>query len=79
MYQPFFAAEAARLHEVRALAREHEIEALLRLGQHDQVVSIVGALIADHPLRERYRVQQMLALYRVRPAGRRAARLRRRA
>jgi predicted ATPase/DNA-binding SARP family transcriptional activator len=73
MYQPFFAPEVARLYELEATAQEHQAEALLRLGHHDQVVAVTGPLIATHPLRERFRVQQIVALAR---SGRQAEALR---
>ena len=45
------------------------IEAELALGRHTEVVPPLTTLVAEHPLRERFRGQLMLALYR---AGRRA-------
>ena len=38
------------------------IEADLRLGRRDQLVPELRALVADHPLRERFHVQLMLVL-----------------
>src|SRR4029079_12699009 len=43
---------------------EDRIEAELALGRHGQFVSELETLIAEHPLRERFRAQLMLALYR---------------
>jgi YVTN family beta-propeller protein len=61
--------ELTRLEDMRLHAREKRIEADLALGRHDRVVSELEALIAEEPLRERFRELLMLALYR---AGRQA-------
>jgi streptogramin lyase len=45
------------------------IDCDLALGRHEQVLGEVNLLVREHPLRERFRAQQMLALYR---AGRQA-------
>jgi DNA-binding SARP family transcriptional activator/pimeloyl-ACP methyl ester carboxylesterase len=62
--EPFARHESARLEELRIAALEWRIEADLVLGHHRDVVSELEGLIAEHPLRERLRSQQMLALYR---------------
>jgi len=62
--EPFAQAEIARLDELRVGALEELVEAKLALGGHDEVVGELGALIAEHPYRERLRSQLMLALYR---------------
>jgi YVTN family beta-propeller protein len=63
-FEPFAQAEAARLDELRVAALEDRLEADLELGRHAAVASEVEALITQHPLRERLRRLQMLALYR---------------
>jgi predicted ATPase/DNA-binding SARP family transcriptional activator len=63
-WEPFAQAEIVRLDELRAAAFEDRIEAELALGRHGQVVSELERLVAEHPLRERFRGQLMLALYR---------------
>jgi DNA-binding SARP family transcriptional activator/DNA-binding beta-propeller fold protein YncE len=63
-YEPFAQAEIARLEEMRLAALEQRIEADLALGGHDEVVSELETLVAEHPLREGLRGQLMLALYR---------------
>jgi eukaryotic-like serine/threonine-protein kinase len=63
-YESFAQREIARLEEARLAALEHRIEADLALGRHDEVVGELEGLTAEHPLRERLRGQQMLALYR---------------
>jgi YVTN family beta-propeller protein len=63
-YEPFAADEIARLEELRLEALEERIEADLALGRHQQLVPELDTLIREHPLRERLRAQQMLALYR---------------
>jgi len=65
-YEPFAAGEAARLDELRLIAVEERIEAELELGRHATLVAELEALVARHPLRERLRAAQMLALYRSR-------------
>jgi DNA-binding SARP family transcriptional activator len=54
----------ARLEELRVLALEKRIDAELALGRHAEAVGELEALVRAHPLRERLRLQQMLALYR---------------
>ena len=67
--EPFAHPEAARLEELRLTALEWRIEADLAVGRDAEVVGELEALVPRHPLRERLRSQQMLALYR---AGRQA-------
>jgi DNA-binding SARP family transcriptional activator len=68
-YEPFAQAESGRLEELRVRALEERIEAELALGRHADLVAELETLVDAHPLRERLRGQQMLALYR---AGRQA-------
>ena len=63
-FEPFAQAEIARLEELRLAALERRIEADLRLGRHLDLVPELESLAARHPLRERFRGQLMLALYR---------------
>jgi DNA-binding SARP family transcriptional activator len=65
--------EAGRLSELRARAVERRVEADLRLGRHLELIGELRALAAAHPLKEEFRAQLMLALYR---SGRRADALR---
>ncbi|HXH97156.1 MAG TPA: BTAD domain-containing putative transcriptional regulator [Gaiellaceae bacterium] len=58
-----------RLEELRLTALERRIEVDLRLGQDGTLVGELEVLVAQHPLREQFRAQLMLALYR---AGRQA-------
>ena len=58
-----------RLEQTRVQALEWRIEAELHLGRHDQVVPQLRELTGEHPLRERFHAQLMLALTR---AGRQA-------
>ncbi|HSJ93984.1 MAG TPA: BTAD domain-containing putative transcriptional regulator, partial [Gaiellaceae bacterium] len=62
--EPFARIEAAHLEELRLSALEERIEVELALGRHGDLVAELDALVARHPLRERLRAQQMLALYR---------------
>lgn len=57
-------SEAARLEERHLAVREARIEIDLSLGWHAELVPELSRLTADHPLRERFRTQLMLALYR---------------
>ncbi len=56
--------ELTRLTEVRALAVEDRIEADLTLGRHRELVGELRLLVAEHPLREQYWRQLLIALYR---------------
>ena len=67
--EPFAAAEAARLEEVRVACLEDRIDADLALGRHADLVGELESLVARHPLRERLLEDLMIALYR---AGRQA-------
>jgi DNA-binding SARP family transcriptional activator len=55
---------AQRLDEERLAATETFIDLELGLGRHHQLTAEVGRLVDDNPLRERFRGQLMLALYR---------------
>lgn len=70
---PFARGEATRLEERRQVAVEDRIAAELGLGRHAELASELDALVAGHPLRERLRELQVLALYR---SGRQADALR---
>lgn len=63
-YETFVRTEAARLEELRLVALESRIEADLWLGRHSECVGELEVLVEQEPLRERLRVQLMLALYR---------------
>jgi YVTN family beta-propeller protein len=63
-YESFAQNEVARLNELRLIALETRIEAELALGKHAQLVGELEALVAQHPSRERFRAQLMVALYR---------------
>lgn len=60
----FALAEADRLEELRLVAREDRLDALVELGRYEQSVPELTTLVAEFPLRERLRCQLMLALYR---------------
>ncbi|GAA4889925.1 AfsR/SARP family transcriptional regulator [Actinomycetospora straminea] len=49
----FARAAAARLEELRIVAREHRVEALLRAGAAATAAATAADLAAQHPLRER--------------------------
>jgi DNA-binding SARP family transcriptional activator len=63
-YESFAQSEISRLEELRLAALEDRLEADLGAGGHGHVVAELEALVAGHPLRERFRAQLMLALYR---------------
>jgi DNA-binding SARP family transcriptional activator len=63
-YESFARAAIERLEEVRLAALEQRIDADLALGRHGALVGELEELVAEHPLRERFRAQLMLALYR---------------
>ena len=62
--EPFFAAEAARLDELRLECLEDLLDAELSLGRHVVVIPELQRLCAEYPLRERVRERLALALYR---------------
>lgn len=57
-------AEAARLDDLRLSAIEELTEARLALGEHAVLVPELEAAVSEHPLRERFWRQLILALYR---------------
>jgi DNA-binding SARP family transcriptional activator len=63
-YEPFAQADIARLEELRLACLEQRIELDLAAGRHAAIVGELEALVAGHPLREGFRAQLMLALYR---------------
>jgi DNA-binding SARP family transcriptional activator/DNA-binding beta-propeller fold protein YncE len=56
--------EIARVDELRLTAQLNRIDCHLALGRHEAVLGELSVLVSEHPLRERIRAQQMLALYR---------------
>jgi DNA-binding SARP family transcriptional activator len=56
--------EVAALDELRLTAVMDRIDCDLALGRYEQALGELGVLVHEHPLRERLRAQQMLALYR---------------
>lgn len=56
--------EIPRLIEERLEAQEQRADVGLRLGEHHRLVSELSALAREHPLREKFSDQLMLALYR---------------
>jgi DNA-binding SARP family transcriptional activator len=65
----FAQPEIARLEDLRLACVSDRIDADLACGRHAKVAGELEALVREHPLRERLRGQQMLALY---GAGRQA-------
>jgi DNA-binding SARP family transcriptional activator len=63
-YDTFAQPEIARLGESRMAALEDRIDAELALGEHSNLVGELEALVHEHPSRERFESQLMLALYR---------------
>ena len=63
-YEPFAQHEIARLEELRLVALAARVDAALALGRHAETVGELEALARAYPLRERFRAQLMLALYR---------------
>ena len=62
--EPWVEAEAVRLTELRAVARERLLEARLQLGDAAVLVGELEALVAEDPLREERWRLLVLALYR---------------
>ena len=65
----FAQPEIARLEDLRLECVSDRIDADVACGRHAEAAGELEALVREHPLRERLRGQQMLALYR---AGRQA-------
>jgi DNA-binding SARP family transcriptional activator/ABC-type oligopeptide transport system substrate-binding subunit len=63
-YERFAQLEAGRLEELRLATVEERIEIDLALGRHADLASELERLVAEHPLREGFCAQLMLALYR---------------
>jgi DNA-binding SARP family transcriptional activator len=63
-FDDFAQPEIRRLDELRLVALGDRIDADLELGRHGEVVGELEALVGAHPLRETFRRQLMLALYR---------------
>jgi DNA-binding SARP family transcriptional activator/ABC-type transport system substrate-binding protein/DNA-binding beta-propeller fold protein YncE len=63
-HERFVQLEAGRLEELRLAALEESVDVDLALGRHADLVPELERLVAEHPLREGFRVQLMLALYR---------------
>lgn len=62
--EPFVGPAVGRLDELRLAVLEKRIDADLALGRHGDAVAELTALVNEYPLRERFRAQHMLALYR---------------
>ena len=56
--------EIAELDELRLTALMDRIYCDLAQGRHERVLGELQVLVREHPLRERLRAQQLLALYR---------------
>jgi DNA-binding SARP family transcriptional activator len=65
----FAQPEIARLEDLRLTCIAERVDADLACGRHEELTGELHALVHRHPLRERFRGQLMLALYR---AGRQA-------
>jgi DNA-binding SARP family transcriptional activator len=72
-FEEFARAEAARLEDLRSLARQLRAEADLALGRHAVALPDLEQLVAEHPLREQLWALLIVALYR---SGRQADALR---
>ena len=62
--EPFAEPEIRRLEELHLRALELSVGAELGAGRHGEVIGRLEALLAEHPLNERFYAQRMLALYR---------------
>src|SRR5207244_3467074 len=62
--EPWAAADAHRLAELRLVVLEERIDAELACGRHAALVPELESLCAAQPLRERMWAQRILALYR---------------
>src|SRR5262249_6559895 len=62
VYESFAQSAITKLEELQLTALERGIEADLQLGRNATLVAELEALVAEHPLREQFRAQLMLAL-----------------
>jgi DNA-binding SARP family transcriptional activator/DNA-binding beta-propeller fold protein YncE len=63
-YDDFAQPEITRLEELRLALIELRLDTELALGRDGELVPELERLVAEHPLRERFRAQLMTALYR---------------
>ncbi len=63
-FESFGRDEVAQLDELRLIALMDRIDCDLAQLRHEDVLGELQVLVREHPLRERLRAQQMLALYR---------------
>jgi WD40 repeat protein/DNA-binding SARP family transcriptional activator len=63
-FEAIMHVEVERLEELRLAAIEERIESELALGRQLALVPELETLTVEHPFRERFRAQLMLALYR---------------
>jgi DNA-binding SARP family transcriptional activator len=63
-FEQFAQNEIGRLEELRLAVLEQRLEADLEAGRHGELVAELEGLVSEHPLREGFRRQLMLALYR---------------
>jgi DNA-binding SARP family transcriptional activator/DNA-binding beta-propeller fold protein YncE len=62
--ESFGREEVVQLDELRLTVLIDRIDCDLAQGRHEHVLGELQVLVGEHPLRERLRAQQMLALYR---------------
>jgi len=62
--EPFAESGLVALDEERLAVTELWFDADLAVGRHRESLAALDATVRDYPLRERFRAQQMLALYR---------------
>ena len=63
-FESFARSEVERLEEERLEALTDRIDCQLELGRHHELVPELESLVKRYPLRERFRAQLMLGLYR---------------
>ena len=62
-YEDYAQGEIRRLEELRLIAIEARVDADLQAGHNAQLIGELEALVAEHPTREHFVGQLMLALY----------------
>ena len=63
-FEAFAQGEIARIEELRLTLLEERVDADIEAGRAGEVVGELEVLVGEQPLRERFREQLMLALYR---------------
>ena len=62
--EPWARIESTRLEELRAVAHEVRVEAMMNSGAHREAIGELEGLVDSYPFREQFQLQLITALYR---------------